>query len=96
MNEGSVIEVGASWLVLLVGAYLGVGLLFGIFFVTRGAQRIDPQAVGGSWGFRLAILPATAALWPVLARRWLKGVPPPEERNPHRDLARRPPAGADR
>ncbi len=81
-------ETIASWLLLVTGVYLGIGLLFGIAFVIRGAQRIDPQAVGGSWGFRLAILPATAALWPLLARRWIRGASPPEERNPHRDLTR--------
>lgn len=73
---------------LVVGAYLAIGVLFAVPFVLRGAARIDPRADGATWGFRLMILPGTAALWPVLLRRWLKGSPPPEERNPHRDLAR--------
>lgn len=82
-------EMLANLLLIAFGLYLGVGLLFGIAFVTRGAQRIDPQAEGGSWGFRLAILPGCAALWPLLALRWLRGEPPPEERNAHRNLAKR-------
>ncbi|MFQ5349131.1 MAG: hypothetical protein ACE5EG_01670 [Thermoanaerobaculia bacterium] len=82
-------ETLATWLVTALGVYAGLGLLFGIAFVARGAARIDPQAVGGSWGFRLAILPGVVALWPLLARRWAAGRQPPEERNAHRDLARR-------
>ena len=82
-----------SWFFALAAIYLGLGVAFALPFVLVGAARIDPRAVGGSWGFRLAILPATVALWPLLARRWLKGSPPPEERSPHRDLARRGEAG---
>lgn len=81
-------EVVAGWLVLGVGFYLAVGLPVSIAIVTKSVQRIDPQAVGGSWGFRLAILPGVLALWPILLRRVYRGTPPPEERNRHRDLAR--------
>ena len=82
-------ETIAGWLVTAVGIYAAAGLLVGIAFVLRGAGRIDPQAAGGSWGFRLAILPGVVAFWPLLARRWAAGAPPPEERNAHRDRARR-------
>lgn len=81
-------EMFASWLVGGAAIYLGIGMLFAAAFVTRGAPRIDPQADGGSWGFRLAILPGCAALWPLLIRRWLRRTPPPEEKNAHRELAR--------
>ena len=81
-------ETIAAWLVMVLGVYGALGLLFAFAFVLRGARRIDPQAIGGSWGFRLAILPGVVALWPLLARRWAGGLPPPEERNAHRDLAR--------
>lgn len=78
----------AGWLVTLLGVYAALGLVFAVAFVMRGAARIDPQAAGGSWGFRLAILPGVVALWPILARRWARGGPPPEERNAHRRAAR--------
>ncbi|MDH3255369.1 MAG: hypothetical protein OEM62_10285 [Acidobacteriota bacterium] len=86
-------ETFAGWLLAALGIYVAAGALFAVAFVMGGVQRIDPQAEGGSWGFRLAILPASAALWPLLARRWLRGLPPPEEHNPHRDLARSGDAG---
>ena len=80
-------ETIAGWLVTVLGIYAGAGLVFGAAFILRGAARVDPQADGGSWGFRLAILPGTVAFWPLLARRWARGGPPPEERSPHREPA---------
>ena len=79
----------ASVLLSLLGVYLLCGLVFAIPFVLVGAGKIDPHAKHGSWGFRLLIIPGTMALWPLLARRWLKGVnEPPEENNAHRRAAR--------
>ena len=80
--------IAAAFLILL-GLYLACGFLFAIPFVVRGVKRIDPHAKHGSWGFRLLIFPGTLAFWPLLLRRWLKGISePPEERNAHRDSAK--------
>ena len=74
----------------MAAAYAGLGLLFAIAFVTVGAGRLDPVARSGTWGFRLLILPGSAALWPLLLRRWLRGdSQPPQEHNAHRDAVRR-------
>jgi hypothetical protein len=74
----------------LVGVYLGSGLLFAIPFVLAGVKKIDPHAAGGSWGFRVLILPGTMFLWPLLARGWFGGRhEPPEEWNAHRCAAGR-------
>ena len=78
----------ATWLVNIVAIYLAVGIVFAIAFVWKGVGKIDPSAVEGTLGFRLLILPGAAALWPILARRWLAAEGPPEESNPHRDAAR--------
>ena len=78
----------ANTLMAAFTAYFGVGLIFGLAFVFMGAKRIDPTAKDGSWGFRLAILPAAATLWPYLAYRWMSGATaPPSERNAHRDAS---------
>ncbi|HBY62213.1 MAG TPA: hypothetical protein DEH78_20525 [Solibacterales bacterium] len=53
-------------------AYAIAGVLFGVAFVARGAEKIDPAARGASLGFRLLILPGSAALWPLLLVRWLR------------------------
>lgn len=68
-------------------AYAAFGLLFGAAFVWRGVGKIDANAREGSWGFRLAILPGVAALWPLMLRRWLSAKAPPVERNSHRNAA---------
>ena len=80
----------AQFLLLAVVLYILCGLLFAIPFVFIGVGKIDPHAAHGTWGFRLLIVPGTIFLWPLLASRWIRRVGvPPEERNPHRDAARR-------
>ncbi|HWS97062.1 MAG TPA: hypothetical protein VN620_11400 [Candidatus Methylomirabilis sp.] len=73
---------------VLVGAlyfYGVIGIVFAIPFVVKGVQRIDEEAIGSGWGFRLLILPGCMAFWPFLLRRWVSGRrTPPEERSPHR------------
>ena len=56
----------------LFGAYMGLGALFALAFVIKGAAAIDPSAKGAPIGFRLLIFPASAALWPLLLVKWLK------------------------
>jgi len=80
----------ATWTFRLAAAYLAMGFLFAIVFVSRGVDKIDPAAKQSSRGFRVIIFPGVMALWPILARRWIRGVrTPPEERNAHRIAARR-------
>lgn len=74
----------AWWTVTVLTIYALVGLAFAIAFVARGVARVDPAAAGAPLGFRLLVLPGVAALWPLLAARWLGRRPPPMERNAHR------------
>lgn len=68
--------------------YVALGVLFALAFVTRGVGRLDPSAKKGTIGFRLIIFPGVVALWPILAKRWYKGMnEPPEEETPHRVAA---------
>ncbi len=68
-------EVGmflAEVIALVLVVYTGLGVLFAVPFVLRGAGLIDPVAKSGTWGFRLLIMPGSAALWPWLLTRWLR------------------------
>jgi hypothetical protein len=78
----------AQTIVWSLGIYVLLGLLLALFFVTRGAGRIDPSVQQSTWGFRLMIVPGVVALWPVLLLRLLRGSPPPPtETNAHRKAA---------
>lgn len=59
----------AQIFVIIFYAYFSVGLVFGIWFVFRGADKLDTNMHGSSWQTRLLLLPASAGLWPVL---WIK------------------------
>lgn len=72
---------------LVLAAYVAFGLVFAVAFVTAGVQRIDAEARGAGAGFRLLIFPGSVAFWPLLLRRWLRGMPPPIEKNAHRRAA---------
>lgn len=63
----------AQTLWLIVALYCAVGLVFAVIFSWRGAGRLDPRATGSSRPFRLVILPAATALWPLLAWLWVRG-----------------------
>ncbi len=62
----------ADAILIIAAVYAIIGAAFGVGFVLRGVERIDPAARGTGWGFRLLIWPGAAALWPLLARRWMR------------------------
>ena len=73
--------------VFTLAIYAGLGLMFAAPFVWLGIQRLDSEAQGSGFGFRLLILPGVAAFWPMFLYRWRRGmVEPPIETNPHRLL----------
>jgi hypothetical protein len=77
-------------LLTIVASYAAAGLLFAIYFAVTGVSRLDKAARGTSVFFRLLIVPGAVALWPFLAMRLIRGAQAPrDERNAHRDLARR-------
>ena len=52
--------------------YIGIGLVFGVFFAMWGAAILDPVAKGAPIGFRILVLPGSAALWPILLSKLLR------------------------
>ena len=54
----------AESLLLAVALYLIIGAAFGLIFVARWVDKLDPSTPGTRWTFRLLILPGVAAFWP--------------------------------
>jgi len=59
----------AEIFILILGFYFLVGFLFGLWFVSKGAPKIDESAEEASWKLRLLWLPGAIALWPILIRK---------------------------
>ena len=51
---------------LLAASYAGFGLLFALVFIAFLVNIMDIHARGGSFGFRIMILPAAMLLWPLI------------------------------
>jgi len=65
-------NAAVEWFVNLLIAYMAIGFMFGILFVSAGVHHIDAVAKGAGLGFRLIILPGVTALWPALLLRWVR------------------------
>ena len=87
-SEAEMSEQIAGGFVGALSIYAAIGAVFAVAFVLRGVNRIDPVATESTWGFRAMIFAGSAALGPVLLKRWILGQAAPDERNPHRDAAR--------
>ena len=70
--------------VLITGVYVALGFAFALAFVIVGIERVDPEAHGSGWPFRLLIVPGVTAFWPLLLRRWVAGTGTPTQKDPHR------------
>ncbi|HTF88441.1 MAG TPA: hypothetical protein VK843_08530 [Planctomycetota bacterium] len=79
----------ARALAMGLGVWAAIGLVFALAFAFVGAGRVDRDARSGSLGFRILILPASVALWPLLLLRWVRGSgDAPVEKTAHRRAAR--------
>lgn len=52
--------------------YLGIGLVFAVWFIASGVDKIDDGMHGTPWKLRLLLLPGSALLWPVLLKKYLR------------------------
>ncbi|MFN0128138.1 MAG: hypothetical protein ACKV19_15790 [Verrucomicrobiales bacterium] len=56
----------------VVAAYVACGLVVAVLFLARWYKTFDPSAIGGTWGFRVLIVPGVVALWPVILAKVLR------------------------
>lgn len=62
--------VGLILLIVLV--YLVLGLIFSIFFLWRGINKVDEGAEGSSFVFKLLIIPGMLVFWTFFLYKWIK------------------------
>jgi hypothetical protein len=67
----------AGWVLTACGAYLALGAVFALAFVSFGAARIDPDARGMPFAARCLLWPGAALLWPLLLFKWSTQKAPP-------------------
>ncbi len=55
-----------------LGVYFGLGLLFALYFISKGAKKIDPAMNESKIAVKLLILPGSILLWPMLLYKLMK------------------------
>tara|TARA_R110002124_G_scaffold213164_4_gene379321 strand:+ start:451 stop:657 length:207 start_codon:yes stop_codon:yes gene_type:complete len=53
-------------------AYIAAGLVFTLYFLVRGAFKMDPIFKNRSLMARLLLIPRAILLWPILSQRILR------------------------
>ena len=61
-------------ILIIVLIYLILGVLFVIPFLLKGITKVDEGAHGGSFGFKLIIIPGVIVFWPFLLNKWIKKI----------------------
>lgn len=56
----------------ILGVYFAVGLLFGLYFLFKGATKIDPLLQDTKKKVRVLLLPGVITTWPFLIGRLFK------------------------
>jgi uncharacterized membrane protein len=56
----------------ILGIYFAIGFLFGLYFLFRGAMKIDPLMQDTKKKVRALLLPGVIATWPFLIGRLFK------------------------
>lgn len=51
---------------IILGVYFLIGLLFGLYFLFKGATKIDPLMQNTKKKVRFLLLPGVIATWPFL------------------------------
>jgi hypothetical protein len=61
----------AALLLYAAGLYVAAGVVIGLAFVLYGVTRVFEHPATVSPGARVLLFPASAALWPLVLRRWV-------------------------
>ena len=56
----------------ILGSYFAIGLLFGLYFLFKGAPKIDPLMADSKKKVRFLLFPGVVATWPFLISKVFK------------------------
>ena len=56
----------------ILGGYFAIGLLFGLYFLFKGAPKIDPLMADSKKKVRFLLFPGVVATWPFLISKVFK------------------------
>lgn len=65
----------ATILLILLGIYLLIGIVFYFPFIKKGVHKIDDGVKAAPVFMKILIFPGTVALWPILMKKVKKGEP---------------------
>jgi len=65
-------EIIINIFLAVLGVYFAIGLLFGLYFIIKGATKIDPLMQDTKKRVRLLLFPGMVATWPFLIGRLFK------------------------
>ncbi|MFT4851113.1 MAG: putative membrane protein [Sediminicola sp.] len=59
-------------LLTIMGIYFFIGLIFGLYFIFKGATKIDPLMQNTKKKVRILLFPGVIATWPFLILKLFK------------------------
>ena len=65
-------EIAINIFLAILGVYFAIGLLFGLYFLLKGANKIDPLMLNTKKRVRVLLLPGVIATWPFFVGRLFK------------------------
>jgi hypothetical protein len=58
--------------ITFLGIYFAIGFLFGLYFIIKGAPKIDPLMINTKKKVRVLLFPGIIATWPFLIAKLFK------------------------
>ncbi|RZN84278.1 MAG: hypothetical protein EVB11_02410 [Winogradskyella sp.] len=65
-------EIVVNIILAVLGMYFLIGILFGLYFLFKGATKIDPLMKDTKKKVRILLFPGIIATWPFLIKRLFK------------------------
>lgn len=67
-----IMEPIISNILLIIGIYLALGVVFSILFLWKGITKVDAATEGSGLFFKVLLFPAMTVFWIFFLRKWLK------------------------